>query len=264
MKQQQGAPIIIGGFYRSGTSLVRRLLDSHPNIYCGPEVKFFRDFFGNYINDPLANLRFFSSARTMGIEENQLLDIFGDAFIKAHELAMKLSGKRRWADKNPENLIYLEQWHYLLDGNYKFVHVVRNPLDTLASLNEAGFWKAIPEAFEKKVELYRVYLESAQNFQNKSGIETLVLRYEDLVSSPQDTLTTLLSQLDEVYDKRMLERFYDNNRRSGIEDSKVSRTRSIQGDSINRWKKDLSAEEQQLTVERLQCWFRIFGYSDML
>lgn len=264
MKQQQDAPIIIGGFYRSGTSLVRRLLDSHPNIYCGPEVKFFRDFFGNYINDPLANLRFFSSARTMGLEENQLLDLFGHAFIKCHELAMQLSGKRRWADKNPENLIYLEQWHYLLDGNYIFVHVVRNPLDALSSLNEVGFRKAIPGAFEKKVELYNDYLESAQNFQNKSRVVTLVVRYEDLVISPRDTLTTLLFQLGEVYDECILERFYEDNRRSGIEDWKVSLTRSIRRDSIDRWKEDLSLEQKQFTVDRLRHWFRIFGYSDIL
>jgi Sulfotransferase family len=37
-------PIVVGGCYRSGTSLVRRLLDSHPRIHCGPEVKLFRDY----------------------------------------------------------------------------------------------------------------------------------------------------------------------------------------------------------------------------
>jgi hypothetical protein len=46
-------PITIGGFYRSGTSLLRRILDSHSRIHCGPEVKFTRDFFGDYPHDPL-------------------------------------------------------------------------------------------------------------------------------------------------------------------------------------------------------------------
>ncbi|MBI3997802.1 MAG: sulfotransferase [Armatimonadetes bacterium] len=46
-------PIIIGGCPRSGTSLVRRILNAHSRIYSGPEVKFFRDFSGDYPNDPL-------------------------------------------------------------------------------------------------------------------------------------------------------------------------------------------------------------------
>ena len=51
-------PIIIGGFYRSGTTLFRRLIDSHSRIHCGPEVKYFEDYFGDYIHDDLAHKRF--------------------------------------------------------------------------------------------------------------------------------------------------------------------------------------------------------------
>lgn len=261
---QQNAPIIIGGFYRSGTSLVRRLFDSHPAICCGPEVKFFRDFFDNYPADPLAHLRFFSSTRSMGLEEKQLLDIFGQAFIKCHELAAQMSGKRRWADKNPENLLYLPQWHQLLGDNFNFVHVVRNPLDTLASLNEAGFRKTIPEAFEDKVELYHEYLDAAQRFNDDSKVKALLVRYEDLVAAPRETLTRLLSQLGETYDECMLEGFYQQQRRSGLEDQKVSHTRSIHAHSISRWKNDLNPQQQQLVISRLEPWFRIFGYDDML
>src|SRR2546423_5251369 len=37
------SPIFIGGLQRSGTKLMRLLLDSHPHIACGPESKLFRD-----------------------------------------------------------------------------------------------------------------------------------------------------------------------------------------------------------------------------
>ena len=146
-------PIIIGGFYRSGTSLLRRLLDSHPNIYCGPEVKFFREFYGNYLKDDLAHLRLFRTIRTMEIDDKTLLEVFGKAFIECHVIAARRSGKSRWADKNPENVLYLDQWYTLLDGNFIFINVIRNPFDTLASLVEAGFKKTMPKEIAQKVAL---------------------------------------------------------------------------------------------------------------
>lgn len=67
MPPNDNRPIVVGGCYRSGTSLVRRLLDSHPCIHCGPEVKFFRDFYADYIDveDPISHLRFMVTARTL-------------------------------------------------------------------------------------------------------------------------------------------------------------------------------------------------------
>jgi hypothetical protein len=32
------SPVIIGGCARSGTTLMRVMIDTHPNIYCGPET----------------------------------------------------------------------------------------------------------------------------------------------------------------------------------------------------------------------------------
>lgn len=249
-----GCPIIIGGFYRSGTSLLRRLLDCHHNIYCGPEVKFFRDFYGNYLKDDLAHLRLFSTIRTMGLDEGALLKIFGKAFIECHELAARRSGKTRWADKNPENVLYLEQWYTLLDGNFIFINIIRNPLDTLASLNEAGFKKTIPEDFNQKTALYKEYLEKTYAFIEKHTDISFTLRYEDLVTNPQETLSALLSYLGESYDEVMLREFFSHHRKAGIEDPKVAKTRSIHTNSIGRWKKDLSEGQIEACRKQLGAW----------
>ncbi len=262
IRQVYRCPIIIGGFYRSGTSLLRRLLDSHPNIYCGPEVKFFRDFYGNYLKDDLAHLRLFSSIRTMGLDERILLEVFGKAFIECHVIAARRSGKSRWADKNPENLLYLDQWYTLLDGDFVFINVIRNPLDALASLNESGFKKTIPAEFIRKVTLYNEYLDKAFSFIDKHPDISFTLRYEDLVMNHRETLSALLSYLGESYDEAMLRDFFSRHRNPGIEDPKVAKTSSIHPNSVDRWKKDLSEAQISLCREHLGSWIDKLKYNN--
>jgi len=38
-----GPPIFVVGCHRSGTTLFRLILDSHPAISCGPETRFLAD-----------------------------------------------------------------------------------------------------------------------------------------------------------------------------------------------------------------------------
>jgi len=258
--KSKNCPIIIGGFFRSGTSLLRRLLDSHPNIYCGPEVKFFRDFFGNYLKDDLAHIRFFSTLRTTGVDDQTLLKIFGKAFTECYEIAAKKSGKVRWADKNPENVLYLDQWHTLLNGNFFFINVIRNPLDALASLDEMVFKKTIPEEFVRKTALYNTYFKKAFSFIDQHPDISLTLRYEELVTNPQKSLSELLCYLGESYDAAMLREFFSQERKQGIEDPKVSKTRSIHPYSIDRWKRDLNEKQMKECLTHMGFWIDKLGY----
>jgi hypothetical protein len=245
------APIVVGGFYRSGTTLLRRLLDSHSRIHCGPEVKFFKDFYGDYRHDDLHHVRLFSTAATLGLTQDELMSIFGRAFVQAHERAAQKAGKRRWADKNPENVLYLEQWRRLLPDGFYFVHVVRSPLDALASLKEAGFPKAVPPAFGDKIELYRQFYEAACAHTLTYPDRSATVRYEELVHSPRRTLETLFSALGERMESQVLDCFADEARGNGIEDPKAARSTEIYTHSVERWRRDLNAEEVEAVRLRL-------------
>src|SRR5205814_3964197 len=98
-------PILVGGCYRSGTTLVRYLLDAHPRIFCGPEVKLLRDFFGDYTGDRHAHLRLFSTARALFGDDEVLVE-FGAAYVRLLERAAARAGKARWADKTPDHVLY--------------------------------------------------------------------------------------------------------------------------------------------------------------
>lgn len=236
-------PLIIGGFYRSGTSLVRRLIDSHSQFHCGPEVKFFKDFFGDYINDPLAHVRFFSSTKSYKLPDEDLLHIFGSAFVRFHETAAERAGKRRWADKAPENVLYLPAWQTLLGDKFLFVHVVRDPFDTLTSLKEIGFHLTVPYTLEERTSLYRYFLQCAESFCEQHPHRSFTLSYERLVTEPKLALQELFSFAGEHFEAGVLTDFNATERLLGLEDPKVSRTTEVHYRSVGRGSQELDGTE---------------------
>lgn len=253
------APIIVGGFYRSGTSLVRRLLDSHSNIHCGPEIKFFKDFEQDYINDSLGHVRFFSTLPSLGLDRNEILRIFGNAFVTAHELAAQKAKKKRWADKNPENVLHLNDWDTLLPNGFFFVHVVRDPIDALASLNAIGFRKTVPQSFAKKVLLYKTFNEAGTTFAENNPGRSITIRYETLVNQPDDTVKTLFEFLGERAEPDVFKRYYLTERGFGIEDPNVRKTKTIHAKSVGRGKKELTRAQIRIVETLLNTRFQMPG-----
>lgn len=235
--------------------MIRRILDSHSHIHCGPEVKFFKDFFGDYLSDPLAHARLFSTARSYGLTDAQLLSIFGAAFIAFHEEAAKIAGKVRWADKNPENVLYLREWRVILPEGFVFIHVVRNPLDTLASLLEIGFERAVPPEFENKVKLYKQFREAGQAYCLANPATSIEIDYNHLVSAPDEMIPKLMGFLDEAFEARMLSSLNAPERGGGIEDPKSSQHATVHTRSIGRGRNELAEDEIKLAESYLSKYF---------
>jgi hypothetical protein len=237
-------PIIVGGCHRSGTSLVRRLLNAHSRIHCGPEVKFFRDFYGDYPDDPLWPMRFMATARAV-LPEEELLELFGKAFVAVHERAAARAGKLRWADKTPENVLHLAEWRRLLGDRWMFLHVVRNPLDTLASIKEAKFPRTIPAELDARIAFYQRYTRAGLDFSAAHPDRYQRVVYEQLTLSPESTLSALMESLGETLEPNQLA-FNAAPQQQGLEDPKITRTSGIHAESVGRWPGILTAEEAEV------------------
>jgi hypothetical protein len=238
---QRDLPIILGGCHRSGTSLVRRVLNAHSRIYCGTEVEFFRDFYGDYFYDPLKHIRFTSSARAL-VPDDELMQLLGPVFLTLHERAAAAAGKRRWADKNPDNVLYLKDWQRLLGDAWWFILVTRNPLDTIASIKEAEFNETIPEALDARIAFYNRYNEAGLEFVAAHPTRARVLIYEQLVSDPPAVLGSLMQWLGEEFEPTQLA-FNQMPQARGLEDHKVRETTTIHRASVGRWKGTLTPSE---------------------
>lgn len=247
-------PIIVGGCHRSGTSLVRRLLNGHPRIDCPPEVPFFRDFFAEYFEDPLRHLRFSAAVRSM-VDAETALQVLGAAFVELHARGARSRGKQRWADKSPDNAIHLPHWERLLGSHLLYLHVVRNPLDTLASIAESQFPLTIPDSLEDRIAFYLRFTRSGLDWVRAHPDRGRVVVYERLVSRPAVELPALMQWLAEAPAAQQME-IGSKRHGSGLEDSKVSRSTTIHGESVGRWEQHFPNAEAQAILQATEPLWR--------
>jgi hypothetical protein len=95
--------IFFGGSGRSGTTLLRVILDSHPNIACGPEFKLIpsiANLWGHSVRE------FFPILEMYGLDKKDVNSAYRH-FIE--ELMAKFkarSNKPRLAEKSPNNIFF--------------------------------------------------------------------------------------------------------------------------------------------------------------
>jgi protein-tyrosine sulfotransferase len=239
-------PIIIGGSHRSGTTLLRRLLNGHPRIFCPSEVKFYKDLLCQYPADPLAHARLGASIRALRLPLETWLDAFGRALCECYRLAALRAGKPRWADKNPENALNAGHWDRLLQGRLAFVLVTRHPLDVVASMNEIAMNGVISTDLRGRATHVRDYLAAGLDFIDAHPTLGTIVRYERLVTDPVAVLTELLSFVGEGYEASMVATLYENQQAEGLEDPKFILHAGVSTAHVGRWRTDLSSEQIRL------------------
>jgi hypothetical protein len=253
-------PIIIGGSHRSGTTLLRRLLNGHPDIFCPAEIKFYKDLLGQFPDDPLAHGRLGSSIRALALPTETWLDEFGRALCRCYEIAASKAGKARWADKNPENALNVNHWERLLEGRMLFVLVVRHPLDVLASMAEIAMNKVIPIEVAGRAAHVRDYVNAGLNFVDRHSGRSVVVHYERLVTEPRSTLTDLMQLANAEYDEAMISGVLADHHGEGLEDPKASRHIRIADHNIGRWSRDLAVDDVRVATPILSDTCQRLGY----
>ncbi len=264
--------IVMGGAPRSGTTLLRRLLDRHPVICAGAETKLFVPAAFNLAwlaesyaipLDDLAAMRRASSSQAG----------FIDAFAAR---ARADAGKTRWAEKTPQNIRHLD-WILEHFPEASLIHVIRDGRDVVCSMREHPDWRWVDGAWQKvlvprPLDWYaeRWVEDTAAGMARRGDSRYVEVRYEDLVSDPVAALRAVCERLDIGVDAPWLAEVGSRGHAAWTEtadDGGAGRSAArpdyegaVTAASIGRWQRDLTATEQQ-EVER-SCGARLhqLGY----
>lgn len=232
------SPIFIGGQRRSGTTLMRVTLQRHPHIAGLPECHFFQHVdFRTFFKTLRADYQ--STFDRIGVgrpEMDRAVAAFIDTLFAP---ARTQAGARRWLEKSPENIRRID-YLFRLFPDAQFIHMIRDPRDTLASMKQQAathkpYWRKFtaevtgPE-WVKCIECGKRWKERPDQY--------IEVRYEDLVSEPEPTIRRVLDFLHEPWYDRMLS---VDGERDGEKDG--NEHAAVFASSAGRWSQDLTVEE---------------------
>jgi Sulfotransferase family len=208
------APFIVG-VGRSGTTMLRLMLDSHRELTIPPETHFVPELieaFGAHRSSPEQLTEIVVSQRQwadFGLDRGELAQRLreaeasepGPALRAFYGLYAEHAGKPRWGDKTP---IYVESMPEIQGAlpEARFVHLIRDGRDVALSrvrraLDEPPPVWRIGENWKRRIESARRDAEGLRHY--------LELRFEDLVEEPEANLRRVCEFLELGYDAAMLD-----------------------------------------------------------
>jgi len=243
--------IIILGTPRSGTTLLRRLLDAHPNITCPAETCLFsacaRFLHSERVADGL-DFGVLTGLAFAGFEAEAVRDRLREfAFAFKREHASR-AGKARWAEKTAVDAFHVDKIEALCDDTVQYVCLVRHGLDVACSmrdLSDRGFTylseiheyiKQYPRPLEAFAHAWVDVNRSLLEFVERHPDNCMLLRYEQLVADPQHEMQRLLDFLGEPWHEGLLQAGLENRQDAGLGDWKTYDRTGIDAASVGSWK----------------------------
>ncbi|MGO9577752.1 MAG: sulfotransferase family protein [Terriglobales bacterium] len=187
LSSQLSRLVFVGGSPRSGTTLVQRILDYHPEIYAGPEFDFVPA-----IVDLFQNMR--RSVRSGRIDaildEHRLVSAFRNLLIDLLLPKLRAEGVSFLCEKTPGN-VFAFSWLEEYAPEAKKILVLRDPRDVVSSMLEVGRRQRRRQGRTSGFVRDTI---SAVGYMNQclkagtavaeSSANCLVIYYEDVVSNP--------------------------------------------------------------------------------
>lgn len=289
------SPVFVLSNWRSGSTLVRYILDTHPDIYCPDEINvgrtchslittmegLFQSTAGAGSGDKATEIGFnnLEWQRETLIASPTTLARVGKIASGLLQEAASQQQKRIWCDKSPLNLHYVDVLKAVFPAA-RFICLYRHCLDTVASfleVNRHGAFRDIVHYFrlrpnnfveasmllwlDRAVELLRVEREIPSRCHR--------ITYESVINDPINTIRGMFEFLGLPFDVRMMDSVFSTNHPQRVAHGDV---KAIMATEIHRrsmghrkalpWLK-LKALPAEL-IERVNSCLRSIGYTSLV
>jgi hypothetical protein len=193
--KQSPAPFIVG-VARSGTTLLRLMLDAHPELTIPPETHFAPRVIrawdrGEGLEEAIQAIVSHRRWPDFGLGESELRrrlekrppSAAGDVLRAFYGLYAEAQGKPRWGDKSTNYVRQMRPIHRALP-EARFVHLIRDGRDVALSLVAVYFG---PTSIAEAAQKWRHEISKARR--QASRIDNYIeVRYEELVADPEPIL----------------------------------------------------------------------------
>jgi len=180
-------PIFIVGFPRSGTSLLEQILGMHPDITPLGELDGLTGVVTNsYKQQIKAQDRYPEGVLNAAIEKDgveKLLTEYRNFYLETARCAVGYDDDVPWfTDKLPHNAPHIGLIHLLFPES-PIIYVARHPLDSCLSAYFSNFsaGHSYTAGLESTARHYRNVTATYREVKSQTGMQTLEVKYEDLV-----------------------------------------------------------------------------------
>ncbi|XP_046964690.1 protein-tyrosine sulfotransferase [Vanessa cardui] len=255
--------IFIGGVPRSGTTLMRAMLDAHPDVRCGQETRVVPRILQmrqHWMRSQKESVRLEQAGVSKAVLDNAIAAFCLEVIVRHGEPAPRL------CNKDP---LVLKMGTYVLElfPNAKFLFMVRDGRATVHSIitrkvTITGFdltsYRQCLSKWNHAVEL--MY----QQCKTLGPTRCLLVRYEALVLAPEATMRRVLSFLDLPWDDAVLHHERYINQPNGVALSNVERSsdqvvRPVNLDALDKWVGQIPADVRADMAE-LAPMLSVLGY----
>lgn len=233
--ESEPAPIFIVGLPRTGTTLVDRILSSHPDVVSAGELNTFAGLIKRATNTPSNRVL---DAETLRAAQNTDLKEIGEAYVT--ETRDLQRNANRMTDKMPLNFLYVGLIHSALP-NARIVCLRRNAVDSCLSnyrqLFSTGFSYYNYSLSLRDTASYYIAFDKLMSHWRASVPEDRLLEicYEDIIFDQENQTRALLSFCGLDWNDACL-RFHENAAPVSTASS-VQVRQPLYSGSIGRWKK---------------------------
>jgi len=249
---------------RSGSTLLRYILDSHPEILCPPEL-----FLGRLCRDLYLTVGYIKRRGSEARESIVLEEVRRIIFRLMDDYAAE-NGKRMWCEKTPTNVDHLKIMTSVFP-EAKYICLYRHCLDVTHSLIEASAngWapdlvahihrspdNIISAVIESWIDKTRRILEMEQSMR----ASCFRIKYESLVLDPLETLKPLFDFLCVEWDERVIDRAFSVEHDFGLGDVKARFSSRIKQDSIGKGSKLPLSRISRDQLEKMNDLLKILDY----